>query len=480
MITYEVQGKIAIANGSTKEDVNLTIPSTIDGFLVSKIEQNSFTEMSKLKKVIIPKSVKVIGAYSFANCPMLKEVILEEGVEVIEDWAFISCNIEKIVLPKSIKSIGQNAFLGNMCKFEVDEFIKEKEKGKYQRSHTNNRCAVFPLDLLEAKESINHEIIESRSKYINSQFDLIESGEMQVSNLDIPILFNHDEFMLAFYVPKKEYKKFSFDVASESKTQIGLYSENDPDFLVLRINLFADKEEVSSFYIKTPYLEKISLEVKDQQMYSNGGYNYYFLTVKLGMLCYGNGNISREFALNIFDDFVGKYQTEVTNGLITEDQFNEVKDTVDSKIIDVIRSFLTQIDGAPYYTYVSNILNFAANDDELDKQKINDYIFDLDVKNYNELSSYESLENICFKNVYDTVTFLETISGMKIDDLANKYNLKLTDAGGNIISKEEAESYKNIFMDLETNYNLHADFILYIYKEMQRLNNQFSILAFSA
>ena len=106
MITYEVQGKIAIANGSTKEDVNLTIPSTIDGFLVSKIEQNSFTEMSKLKKVIIPKSVKVIGAYSFANCPMLKEVILEEGVEVIEDWAFISCNIEKIVLPKSIKSIG--------------------------------------------------------------------------------------------------------------------------------------------------------------------------------------------------------------------------------------------------------------------------------------------------------------------------------------------------------------------------------------
>ena len=96
MITYEVQGKIAIANGSTKEDVNLTIPSTIDGFLVSKIEQNSFTEMSKLKKVIIPKSVKVIGAYSFANCPMLKEVILEEGVEVIKTGHLLAVILKRL------------------------------------------------------------------------------------------------------------------------------------------------------------------------------------------------------------------------------------------------------------------------------------------------------------------------------------------------------------------------------------------------
>ena len=48
------------------------------------------------------------------------------------------------------------------------------------------------------------------------------------------------------------------------------------------------------------------------------------------------------------------------------------------------------------------------------------------------------------------------------------------------ITEEEAKSYQNIFMDLETNYIMHGDFLLYIYKELQRLNNQFSVLAFSA
>ena len=93
MIKYEVQGKIAVATGSTKDDVTLTIPSNIDGYQLAKIEPNAFSEMGKLKKVIIPGSVKVIGGYSFANCPNLKEVVIEEGVEIIEDWAFISCNI---------------------------------------------------------------------------------------------------------------------------------------------------------------------------------------------------------------------------------------------------------------------------------------------------------------------------------------------------------------------------------------------------
>ena len=480
MIKYEVQGKIAVATGSTKDDVTLTIPSNIDGYQLAKIEPNAFSEMGKLKKVIIPGSVKVIGGYSFANCPNLKEVVIEEGVEIIEDWAFISCNIESITLPKSLRSCGVNAFLGNMCKYTVDEFIKNKEQNKYHRYHTNNKCAVFPLALLEAKENINKEIIESRSKYIDSQLDLVYEGGMLKTQLDVPFLFNNDEFLLALYSDKKDLDTFEFEVSTESKKEIGLYSENDPDFLTIKIDLFANKKLESSFYMKTPYLENISLECLKFEKIETKAETYYFISIKVRMLCYGNGNVDREFALNLFNDFIGKYQTEVTNGLLTQAQFDDIKDVVDNKIIDVINGFLTQIDGAPYYTYVTNILNAAAQDQKLDMGQINNFIFEQEVRYYNELSSYESLENICFKDVYNTVTFLETITGLSIDELGLRYGIQLADAGGNIISKEEAQSYINIFMDLETNYNLHADFLLYVYKELQRLNNQFSVLAFSA
>ncbi len=371
MITYEQQGKIFVVTGTTKDEVNLTVPSNIDGNVMSKIEPNSFTEMAKLKKVIIPGSIKVIGAYSFASCPLLREVIIEEGVEVIEDWAFISCNIDKIKLPKSIKSIGKNAFLGNLCKFDIDEEMKSKDSNK-GRSHTNNRAAVFPLALMEAKNNINSEIIESRSRYIDSQLDLVDNSGMLLSQLDVPFLFNHDEFLVSFF-SKREIEKISFDIDSESKTQIGLYAENDPDFLLLKINLMQGATQLSSFYIKTPYLEDLSIENVTTEHVENKGIHYYFINARISMLCYGNGNISREFALNLFNDFTGKYQTELNNGLITEEQFNDIKDTIDSKIIDVMDGFLSQIDGAPLYTYSLNLLRYLANDESFDNRNLIHY-----------------------------------------------------------------------------------------------------------
>ena len=479
MIKYEQQGKIFVVTGTTKDEINLTIPSNIDGNTMSKIEQNSFTEMEKLKKVIIPGSVKVIGAYSFASCPSLREVVLEEGVEVIEDWAFISCSIDSIKLPKSIKSIGKNAFLGNLCKFQVDEEMKAKNQSK-GRQHTNNRAAVFPLALMEAKENINSEIIESRSKYIDSQLDLVASGGMTVQQLDVPFLFNHDEFLVSFF-SKKEITNFSFDIDSESKTQIGLYSENDPDFLLLKINLMQGATLLSSFYIKTPYLEDLSIENVNMEHVESKGVHYYFINARMSMLCYGNGNLSREFALNLFNDFTGKYQTELNNGLINESQFEDVKDSIDAKIIEVMDGFLSQIDGAPLYTYSVNLLRYLSNDEKFENRAlVQNYIFEHQVKYYNELTDVKSLQKICFEDVYETLEFIKTTTGMSLEELNKKYDISLTDASGIDITEEEAKSYENIFIDLETNYVLHGDFLLYIYKELQRMNNQFSVLAFSA
>lgn len=481
MIQYEVQGKIGVVTGSSKQEVTLTIPASLDSYPIAKIESNSFQEQSKLKKVIIPGSIKVIGAYSFASCPNLKEVVIEEGVEVIEDWAFINCNIEHISLPKSIKSVGPNAFLGNMCKYDVDDFLKSRDQGKATRARTNYRAAVFPLGLLESKEAITNEIIESRSRYIDSQFEMIERGQMTQQQLDIPIQFNNDECLITYFTKNEVKGNISFEIAPESKTQLGVYSENDPDFLVLKINIVSDGKVLSNIFIKVPYAEEVKIQNNGTQMEKRDDTFYYFIPVKIKMLCYGNGNVSREFALNMFNEFMGKYDTELKNGLIRQEQYDEVKDTVDMKILEIVDGFLSQIDGAPLLTYSLSLLKHLQQDQEFEAHDdVNDYLFQMITTYYNELSDEASLEKICFEDPHKSLQYATAVSGMSLEELNKKYDVQLTDFAGVTITLEEARTYQNVFMDLETNYNLHAEFMLYIYKEMQRLNNLYSIQAFSA
>lgn len=64
-----------------------------------------------VKSVVIPDSVKVIGARAFCECTHLKEVDLGHGVEVIKLAAFYACiKLSSIVLPDSLKEIGDSAF----------------------------------------------------------------------------------------------------------------------------------------------------------------------------------------------------------------------------------------------------------------------------------------------------------------------------------------------------------------------------------
>lgn len=87
----------------------VTIPS-----VVKKITY-AFSGNRKIKKVIIPDSVKEIGELSFIECYGLKEVIIPDSVTKIGSCAFDDCiNLEKIYIPDSVKRINANAFLN--CK----------------------------------------------------------------------------------------------------------------------------------------------------------------------------------------------------------------------------------------------------------------------------------------------------------------------------------------------------------------------------
>ncbi len=84
---------------------NLVIPEKINDKPVTKIEREAFSEFEGLESVIVPGSIKVVGAGAFRNCTNLKSIELGEGVETINS-AFIGCtSLESIEIPNSINEM---------------------------------------------------------------------------------------------------------------------------------------------------------------------------------------------------------------------------------------------------------------------------------------------------------------------------------------------------------------------------------------
>ena len=95
------------------EDVDLVIPSEINGYAVTALGDSAFESNTKIKTVTIPTSVTSIGTKTFKGCTKLVSISIPESVTSISTYAFSGATaLTSVKLPSKMTAIAGYTFNG--------------------------------------------------------------------------------------------------------------------------------------------------------------------------------------------------------------------------------------------------------------------------------------------------------------------------------------------------------------------------------
>lgn len=124
--------------------------SLVNNLLIDKEKNLLLAAVNNGKSLIIlPKSLRTIGARAFTNNVSMTQVYLNEGLETIGEEAFIYASLSEVTLPSTLKTIATSAF--NSCEvLEEVTFAKGssalKSLGKYAFAYSSLKRIEFPAD----------------------------------------------------------------------------------------------------------------------------------------------------------------------------------------------------------------------------------------------------------------------------------------------------------------------------------------------
>jgi len=148
--TYEVVGGEAIITNysSTAPGGNITIPSQLGDYPVTKIDDDAFGSRDKLERITIPDTVISIGARAFRGCTRLASISIPDSVVSIGEEAFYDCSFKSVTIPKSVETIGAHAigFKGGYSVYtKISNFKLYCYKNTAGQTYASNNGFAFEL-----------------------------------------------------------------------------------------------------------------------------------------------------------------------------------------------------------------------------------------------------------------------------------------------------------------------------------------------
>jgi hypothetical protein len=133
--------KIKNANNtlSSLKELNVSknnkVYSSINGVLFNKAKTKLIAYPSNIqsKSYTVPKSVKTIGKSAFVgNWSYLEKVTLQKGITTIEDNAFNDTRLKSINIPSTVKTIGNYAFANTLFnKIKIPKSVTKIGEGAF-------------------------------------------------------------------------------------------------------------------------------------------------------------------------------------------------------------------------------------------------------------------------------------------------------------------------------------------------------------
>jgi len=108
---YAILDPTAVITGYAGPGGSVAIPSTIEGYPVSSVEDYSFVDQTNITAVTLSPAVTYVGDFAFARCSKLKGITLSAALTYIGEGAFNQCSsLTNILIPDGVTSLGYGVF----------------------------------------------------------------------------------------------------------------------------------------------------------------------------------------------------------------------------------------------------------------------------------------------------------------------------------------------------------------------------------
>ena len=130
---YSIVDNNAVIDKYTGSDSTVIVPNNIDGYDVTEIGDSAFSGCTNVKEIKLPETLETIGYYAFGSCTGLESIKIPSKVKTIGREAFEYCsNLKEINLPEGIENIGSKFIEGTKIeKIQIPKSLKSGSSALY-------------------------------------------------------------------------------------------------------------------------------------------------------------------------------------------------------------------------------------------------------------------------------------------------------------------------------------------------------------